>query len=116
MIEDIALMRVLPNMRVLVPADYDAAKAAIRAAASSPGPVYIRLGRAAVLACIYDEDSGFEIGRAYPLRDGTDVTLLACGHMVERALHAADMLGGGGHLRRGHRRRRPSSRSTPRRC
>lgn len=91
MVEDIALMRVLPNMRVIVPADYVTAKAAIRAAAASPGPVYIRLGRPAV-SVIYDEDAGFEIGRAYPLRYGSEVTLLACGHMVERALEAADML------------------------
>lgn len=91
MLEDIALMRVLPNMRVVVPADYFSAKGAIRAAASTPGPVYIRLGRPAV-PIIYDEDFAFEIGRAYPLRHGTEVTLLACGHMVERALAAADLL------------------------
>jgi transketolase len=91
MLEDIALMRVLPNMRVLVPADYVTAKGAIRAAASSPGPFYIRLGRPAV-SVLYDDDFAFEIGKAYPLRHGTEVTLLACGHMVERALAAADML------------------------
>jgi transketolase len=91
MLEDIALMRALPNMRVIVPADYVTAKAAIRAASESPGPVYIRLGRPAV-SLIYDEDAGFEIGRAYPLRHGTEVTLFACGHMVERALEAADLL------------------------
>lgn len=95
MLEDIALMRVLPNMRVLVPADYRAAKGAIRAAASSDGPVYIRLGRAA-LPAIHDEDFVFEIGRAYVLREGADVTIAACGVMVERALAAAEILAGEG--------------------
>jgi transketolase len=91
MIEDLALMRVLPNMRVLVPADYRAAKAAIRIAASTPGPFYVRLGRAA-LPAIYDERSVFELGRAYILREGGDVTLATCGSMVSRALQAADLL------------------------
>jgi transketolase len=91
MIEDIALMRVLPKMRVVVPADYRAAKGAIRVAASTPGPFYVRLGRA-TLPAVYDEDFVFELGRAYVLRDGTDVTLVACGVMVERALAAAEAL------------------------
>lgn len=91
MVEDIALMRVLPNMRVIVPADYHAAKAAIRIASETPGPMYIRLGRAP-LPQIYDEDHAFELGRAYVLREGTDVTLAACGVMVARALKAADIL------------------------
>ncbi len=91
MIEDIALMRVLPGMRVLVPADATAAEAMIRVAATTPGPFYIRLGRAAVPS-IHDEGWEFELGRAYVLREGTDVTLAACGVMVERALAAADIL------------------------
>jgi transketolase len=91
MVEDIALMRVLPGMRVLVPADYTAASAMIRAAAATPGPFYIRLGRAAV-PVIYGEDYSFELGRAYVLREGDDVTLAACGAMVERALGAAASL------------------------
>lgn len=91
MLEDIALMRVLPNMRVLVPADYVSAKAAIRAASTTPGPFYIRLGRPAV-PVLYDEAFVFEVGRAYVLRPGADVTLVACGHMVERALGAAGIL------------------------
>ncbi len=95
MLEDIALMRVLPNMRVLVPADYRAAKGAIRAAASAQGPFYIRLGRMA-LPQVHGEDFVFEIGRAYVLREGADVTLAACGVMVERALAAADLLAGEG--------------------
>lgn len=95
MLEDIALMRVLPNMRVLVPADYRAAKGAIRAAASAQGPFYIRLGRMA-LPQVHGKDFVFEIGRAYVLREGADVTLAACGVMVERALAAADLLAGEG--------------------
>ena len=95
MLEDIALMRVLPGMRVLVPADYTAAKAAIRVAAETPGPFYIRLGRTS-FADIYDEKFEFEIGRAYVLREGTDVTLAACGIEVAEALEAADRLAGEG--------------------
>lgn len=91
MIEDIALMRVLPGMRVLVPADYRAAKAALRAAAETPGPFYIRLGRSS-FADIYDESFSFEVGKAYVLREGTDVTLAACGIEVAEALKAADIL------------------------
>ncbi|HEY5516718.1 MAG TPA: transketolase C-terminal domain-containing protein [Coriobacteriia bacterium] len=91
MLEDIALMRVLPNMQVLVPADFTAACAAVRIAASTPGPVYVRLGRPAVPA-LYDAGFDFEMGRAYVLREGTDVTLAACGIMVARALQAAETL------------------------
>lgn len=91
MVEDIALMRVLPGMRVLVPADANAAAGALRVAATTPGPFYIRLGRAAV-PLIYDADFTFELGRAYVLREGTDVTIAACGVMVERALAAAEIL------------------------
>ncbi|MDO4442621.1 MAG: transketolase family protein [Slackia sp.] len=91
MVEDIALMRVLPNMRVLVPADYASAKAAIKLAAKTPGPVYVRMGRASV-PCIYDEDVELEIGQAHILREGADVTILACGIEVDEALKAADLL------------------------
>lgn len=91
MLEDIALMRVLPGMRVLVPADYHAAKAALRAAATTPGPFYVRLGRAGVPA-VYDESYTFELGRARVLREGVHVTLAACGVMVEQALAAAEAL------------------------
>ena len=95
MVEDIALMRVLPGMRVLVPADARAAAAAIRVAATTPGPFYVRLGRAPV-PVIYDEGFEFELGRAYVLREGTDVTIASCGVMVERALAAAELLAAGG--------------------
>ena len=91
MLEDLALMRVLPGMRVVAPADYHAACDAIRVAASTPGPFYIRLGRAAIPA-VYDEGFRFELGKAYVLREGSDVTLAACGVMVERALAAAELL------------------------
>jgi transketolase len=95
MLEDIALMRALPNMTVLVPADVVSARAAIRSASVTPGPVYIRLGRPAV-SVLYDDDFEFVIGRAVTLREGDDVTLLACGHMVEQALAAADLLAADG--------------------
>lgn len=91
MVEDIALMRVLPGMRVLVPADFNAAKAALRLAANTPGPFYVRLGRAAVPQ-VHPDGFELELGRAYVLREGTDVTLAACGVMVAEALAAADAL------------------------
>lgn len=91
MIEDIALMRVLPGMRVVVPADYNAAKAALRLAATTPGPFYVRLGRA-TLPQVHPEGFELELGRAYVLREGADVTLAACGVMVAEALAAADAL------------------------
>lgn len=91
MLEDIALMRVLPGMRVVVPADYHAACSALRLAARTPGPFYVRLGRAAV-PFVHPEGFEMELGKAYVLREGTDVTLAACGVMVERALSAAEIL------------------------
>ena len=91
MLEDVALMRVLPNMRVLVPADYAAARAAIRLAAETPGPVYVRMGRASV-PCVYADDVELELGRAYVLREGGDATIVACGVEVEQALKAAELL------------------------
>lgn len=90
-LEDIALMRVLPNMRVLVPADYASAKAAIKLAAKTDGPFYIRLGRAGVPA-VYEDDFELELGRAYVLREGSDITLAACGIEVSAALEAAETL------------------------
>ena len=91
MLEDIALMRILPNMHVLVPADYNSAKAAVRLAATTPGPFYIRLGRAEVPE-VYGSDFQMELGRAYVLREGTDVTIAACGIEVDQALKAAAVL------------------------
>ena len=95
MIEDLALMRVLPGMRVLVPADFNAAKAAIRCAAANPGPFYVRLGRA-TLPEVYPEGTEWELGRANVLRRGGDVTLAACGVMVAEALAAAELLAADG--------------------
>lgn len=95
MLEDIALMRVLPGMRVLVPADVNAAAAAIRLAATTPGPFYVRLGRAAV-PVIYPAEVEAAVGRATVLREGSDVTIAAAGVMVAEALAAADMLAADG--------------------
>lgn len=91
MLEDVSLMRGLPGMRVLVPADYAAARAAIRLAATTPGPVYVRMGRASV-PCVYDDDVELEMGRAYVLREGADVTIVANGVEIREALAAADAL------------------------
>ena len=91
MLEDVSLMRGLPGMRVLVPADYAAARAALRLAAATPGPVYVRMGRASV-PCVYADDVELELGRAYVLREGGDATIVACGVEVEQALKAAELL------------------------
>ena len=91
MIEDIALMSVLPNMRVLVPADFNAAVAGIRLASVTPGPFYVRLGRPAVPA-LYADDESFELGKAKVLREGADVSIIACGNLVWRAMAAAEAL------------------------
>jgi len=95
MVEDIALMSALPNMRVLVPADFTSAVAAIRIASETPGPFYVRLGRPAVPA-LYAEDETFELGRAKVLRAGSHVTIVACGNLVWRAMAAADALAADG--------------------
>jgi transketolase len=94
-VEDIALMRVLPNMTVIVPSDAAQTRWAVRVAAEKNGPFYVRLGRAAVPE-IYDEEAEFELGKAKTLREGQDVTIIACGVMVSRALEAADALGAKG--------------------
>jgi len=94
-LEDVALMRALPNMTVLVPADGVEAAAMTRAAAEIDGPVYIRLGRYPV-PDLFEEGDSFELGRAKVLRRGRDATLIACGHMVSVALQAAGLLEGRG--------------------
>lgn len=91
MLEDINLMRGLPNMTVLVPADGPEAYQAIVAAAEYDGPVYIRLGRSAV-PNVTSADTGFTIGKGVVLREGIDVTIIACGIMVSMALEAAEQL------------------------
>lgn len=91
MIEDIALMRVLPNMTVVVPADAHETRKAVKAAANHDGPIYIRLGRAEVPTVTKPEDP-FEIGKATVLREGNDVTLIGTGIMVAKCLEAAEEL------------------------
>lgn len=94
-LEDINLMRGLPNMTVLVPADGPEAYKAVMAAAEHEGPVYIRFGRSAV-PTITDPEEAFIIGKGNCLREGSDVTLIACGMMVAVALDAADLLAADG--------------------
>ena len=89
--EDIALMRTIPGMTIINPADDIEARLAVMAAAEMDGPVYMRFGRLAVPR-IFDENYKFEIGKGVYLKDGKDVTIIATGLMVERALQAADML------------------------
>ena len=91
MLEDIALMRALPNMTVVVPADAAETAQVIRWAASYQGPVYIRMGRAKVEDVI-SPDAEFVPGKSTTLADGSDVTLMACGIMTQQALQAAKML------------------------
>lgn len=90
-LEEFAHMRSLPNMTVIVPCDAVEAKKATLAAASYPGPVFLRLGRNPVPIITKPEDP-FEIGKATVLRHGADVTMVACGVMVSHALQAADLL------------------------
>ena len=90
-IEDFAIMRAIPTMTVVVPCDGPEARRAVLAAAQTPGPVYLRMGRAKV-PTITSENAPFEIGRGIVLRDGRDVTLVGCGAMVDPSLKAAEML------------------------
>ena len=90
-LEEISIMRCLPGMTILVPADYHETYKATLAAAAIAGPVYIRFGREKV-PVVTKADDPFEIGKARIMREGTDVTIIACGAMVAEALDAADML------------------------
>ena len=90
--EDLALMRAIPGMTVVVPADDVEARAAVRAAYEYEGPVYMRLGRLAVPVFNDPQDYEFELGKGILLREGSDVTIVACGLMVQAALEAADLL------------------------
>lgn len=90
-IEDISLMRTLPNMTVINPADSKEAEAAVLAAIDYQGPVYIRLGRAETKD-IHDDSYHFEWGKAEVLRQGSDVTIFATGIMTAKALDAAETL------------------------
>ena len=89
--EDIALMRTLPGMTIINPADAVEAKKALYAAMELEGPVYLRFGRNAV-PVIFDDDYRFEIGKANILREGGDVTVIATGLMVDEALIAHELL------------------------
>jgi transketolase len=89
--EDLALMRVLPHMTVIAPADYWETKKAVLKVAEVPGPCYIRTARTNT-AIIYDEDYRFKIGIADTLREGDDVTIIAMGLMVVKAIEAAEIL------------------------
>jgi transketolase len=90
-VEDIALMRSVPNMKVIVPADAVAVKKAVTAVYESGGPCYLRLGRPQV-PVIYDENYDFQIGKGSELKTGTDAVIIACGIMVEPSLQAAELL------------------------
>ncbi len=94
--EDVALMRTIPGMTVIVPSDDVEAKAAVRAAIEMEGPVYLRFGRAAVPVINDKPDYKFEIGKGVLLREGTDVTIIASGITVSSALDAAEMLAADG--------------------
>ena len=90
-LEDIALMRTIPGMTVINPADEVEAKKAVFAALELDGPVYLRFGRLAV-PVVFDEDYNFEVGKGVELKSGTDVTIIATGLMVKEALEAYELL------------------------
>jgi len=94
-LEDIALMRVLPNMKVLVPADSNQTRASVIASLEAEGPVYIRFGRNPVPR-VYCADDKVSIGKGNLLKEGTDITLVACGAMVSLSIEAAAILRGKG--------------------
>ena len=89
-VEDIALMRLVPGMTVVVPADAKEAEKAVYAVAEMQGPVYMRTARLATP--VFEEDYPFEIGKANVLREGKDAAVFACGLMVNEALEAAKLL------------------------
>lgn len=91
-VEDIAIMRALPNMTVITACDGVETNAAIKAAINHDGPVYLRLGFSDNTTVIYEEGKKFDIGKSDELKNGNDVTLIACGVMVPLALQAAESL------------------------
>jgi transketolase len=93
--EDLGIMRTIPNMTVIMPADLHATKALVRAAVARPGPVYLRFTRDAV-PIIYGPEEPFEIGKGKLLREGNDVSLIAIGDMLTVALEAAERLAAAG--------------------
>lgn len=90
-LEDIGLMKMLPNMTVISPCDYNETKAATIAIAAHKGPVYLRFGRPKV-PNFTDPNKKFEIGKADVLREGKDVTIIATGHLVWKAIEASEIL------------------------
>lgn len=89
--EDIAIMRALPNMRVIVPSDAASTRWATKYAADTYGPFYLRLSRD-VYPDLYGESSDFELGKGAVVRDGSDLTVIACGLLVHKAIEAAELL------------------------
>ncbi|WP_293986214.1 transketolase family protein [uncultured Megasphaera sp.] len=94
-VEDMAIMRSLPNMSVVCPADAAETEAVVRAAVAHKGPVYVRMGRAPV-EDVYRDGCPFQWGKGTILRDGSDVAIIATGLMVQQAMIAADQLAGQG--------------------
>ena len=90
-LEDIAVMRTLPNMKVIVPSDATSTRWATRYAVENYGPMYLRLSRD-VYPDLYNDSSKFELGKGAIVRDGKDVTVIACGLMVHKALEAAEQM------------------------
>jgi transketolase len=90
-LEDIALMRAIPGMTVISPADAVSTGALVKLAAEMVGPVYLRLGRLDV-PVLYEENTKFEIGKGLTIKDGKNITLIATGFMVQQALEAAERL------------------------
>lgn len=90
-LEDLAMMRAMPNMVVINPCDYNQTKAATKAVADHHGPVYLRFGRP-VVPVFTDPDQKFEIGKAWMVNEGTDVTIVATGHLVWEAIQAGGKL------------------------
>jgi transketolase len=90
-VEDIAIMRAVPKMKVIVPADAVSTRASIKAIATIPGPFYVRLTRSST-PVVYDAGFQYELGRANVLREGGDLAIVACGIMVPEALKAAESL------------------------
>jgi transketolase len=90
-VEDIAIMRSLPNMSVVVPGDALQCAKAVKAAVEWDGPVYVRITRSA-MEDVSQEGDDFHIGKAYVIKEGTDITLMACGIMVDMALKASEIL------------------------
>ncbi|HZH88643.1 MAG TPA: transketolase family protein [Chitinophagaceae bacterium] len=91
-LEDIGMMRMLPEMTVIVPCDFNQTKAATKAIAEMQGPVYLRFGRVKWANFTKEDGSDFEIGKAQVLAEGKDISIIACGHMVWQAIEAAKKL------------------------